>query len=213
MQDYYGFSVDIEGDVAIVGAWNYLSGGRYGAAFTYGRNQGARTTGARSDSYYGGNANGQFGYSVAIGSGIRVIGEPGAGAGTGVVYIRNATLNLGIVDPTTPGDHFGTAVDIDGDVIAVTGSNIGSRIRLLWRNEGGADQWGVAVHLDTPDCLVDCGRGLALCGHALVMGAPFRWLTRAGPRPSTRTRTAGAPARAGALMTAPPAIFSERPSR
>ncbi|GJM25097.1 MAG: hypothetical protein DHS20C16_15120 [Phycisphaerae bacterium] len=140
--DRYGFSVAVDGDIAVVGAYNdetYPGDGTVifnGAAYVFARDGGVWTEQSRLIS--GGSTTGDFfGYKVAV-SGETVIvtargddgacpGDVGCNSGAAYVFARTADDWLlrsklgGAV--ASEGDHFGFAVSVDGDVAAI-GANL-----------------------------------------------------------------------------------------
>ena len=130
--DYYGNAVDIDGDIALVGAHREdTGGGGAGAAYILNRwTQGNNTGWIQSQKIQAGDkqAGDQFGHSVAIDGDLMVIGaykEDSGGGGAGAAYIFN---KLGAAwsqqakiqaSDKSGGDEFGVSVDIDGDTVVV----------------------------------------------------------------------------------------------
>jgi len=128
-----------------------------------------------------------FGTAVAIGDDLMAIGAPlenSAGqAETGAVYLygRNAggadawsLISTFHYKGATGGEHFGAAVAIDADTLAVgaPGVNGGDgRVLIFERNRGGADAWGEAREITAPVGSL-AGSSLALDGNFLVIGRP-----------------------------------------
>ncbi len=167
--DFFGASVAIDNDTALVGAPQHDVNGNnnQGAAYIFERNQGGVT-----DSWgqvtvitaTDGVANDAFGNSVAISGDTAIVGayraDPNGHAQEGAAYIfyRNegGVDNWGQVIKLTQGngsDAFGYAVAIDGDIAAVSasyaapnGSNTGA-VYVFERNQGGADNWGLVATL------------------------------------------------------------------
>ena len=88
--DYFGGSVAVSGDTAVIGAYREDTGGSYaGAAYVFTRSGGAWTQQAKllaSDA----QANDYFGYSVAVSGDTAVIGaryEDTGGSDAGAVYV------------------------------------------------------------------------------------------------------------------------------
>ena len=168
--DRFGFSVALDGDTAVVGAYQDDYGSYNddpGTAFVFDRDQGGTdswglmATLRASDP---GN-DAQFGWSVAIDGDTIVIGAPGddendAFAGAAYVFYRDegGADQWGQKVKITPGDAaegdlFGYSVAIDGDTIVVGARynddacptdpdcNSGSAY-IFYRDEGGSDAWG-----------------------------------------------------------------------
>lgn len=158
--DYFGISMDISGDLLIVGAY---AGGDYdGTAYVFERNQGgpnewgqaARLEPADNPAYN------YFGYSVAISGETAVGGAPGNNGIIGAAYIfeRQADGSWLEVIQLTPDDgdfqdFFGVAVDIDGDTLAAgSPANEGTgAVYLFERDQGGPDAWGQSAKLLASD--------------------------------------------------------------
>jgi uncharacterized repeat protein (TIGR01451 family) len=167
----FGFSVDIFGDIAVVGAPLYDLGGssNAGSIYVYYRNQGGADQWGfvkRITAEVDGGQGDRFGRSVAISGDTIVVGapfyDPPAGDSAGKVYIYQR--NQGGVDqwglvtsiyPTDPlpGDRFGFSVDIHGDTIAVSSpyapdeppsapNRHAGAAYIFERNQGGANGWG-----------------------------------------------------------------------
>ena len=126
--DNFGFSVDIDGDTAIIGAKNEDAGGsNAGAAYIFTR---SGTTWSQQAKIQASDAEASdlFGQSVAVDGNYAVVGAysedaGGSAAGAAYVFIRSGTSwtqqqKLASSD-IAAGDWFGYDVDIEGDVIVV----------------------------------------------------------------------------------------------
>lgn len=125
--EYFGQSVGISGNTAIIGAWGYDTSGltNCGTAHIAIRNANniwqinSRIEAADKASFD------NFGYSVAISGDYAVVGAYGknSGAGAAYVYQRNGASFRQIQKLTSndiaAGDGFGIGVAIDGDTIVV----------------------------------------------------------------------------------------------
>jgi hypothetical protein len=195
--DFFGCSVTISGDAAVVGA-NGRAGSR-GGAYLFERNRGGPDAWGRIavlDPMSGPTTywlKGRFGESVAIDRDRIVVGGPdssttfggGTICGAAVLFERNrggadawgpATVLLG------PGDDsdFGSAVAIDHDVLVVGASyeerpsgRVGAT-HVYGRNLGGPDAWGEIAILEPVDQDSSSGFGAAVAIEAdtIVVGAP-----------------------------------------
>jgi uncharacterized repeat protein (TIGR01451 family) len=168
----FGFSVDISGDIAVVGAPLYDLGGNpnAGAAYIFYRNEaGGDNWGfvTRLTAGLDGAQGDRYGRSVAISGDTIVVGAPfydsiagGDNAGKVYIYQRNqgGADQWGLVtslypgDPL-PGDRFGFHVDINGDTIAIgspytpdeppdTPLRHAGAVYIFERNQGGPNTWG-----------------------------------------------------------------------
>ena len=159
-QDYFGISVSISGDRAIVGAQGEDDGGtNTGAAYIFGRTASGSWKEVLKLQTREGNHNGDnFGHSVSI-SGNRAIvgayfeGANGSNMGTAYIYedgvmgIWTETAKLQASDKAT-GDYFGHSVSISGDQ-AIVGANKKNIVGANSINHAGAayiferDEYGV----------------------------------------------------------------------
>lgn len=125
--DYFGYSVSLDGDYAIVGAYGVGSGTETGAAYVFARDdtgwmEQAKLTGS------GGYTNQNFGRSVAIDGSYAIVGaendDPsGSSSGSAYVFERNGATWTEkaplIADDGDTADYFGCSVAIDGDYAIV----------------------------------------------------------------------------------------------
>ncbi len=188
--DFYGGSVDLDGDVMVVGSpWDTQSGMMgAGSVYVY-RFDGANWVEEAHLVPSEGQMWGQFGQSVAISNGILVVGWPWKGTPDGlhkgmvVVYrfdgksswvedsILFASGSLGAVE------LFGISVDIQDDVIIVgassehTPTGLYAGAAYVYRHDG--TQWNEEQHLFLPDAedLDHFGGSVAISGRVIVVGA------------------------------------------
>ena len=131
---YFGDSVYISGDLAVVGAFMEDSGGTYrGAAYVYNRNSGGVNTWGQVKRLTASDAvdHDQFGFSVSIDGDYAIVGaryKAGTWAQAGAAYIygrdSGGANNWGEVTKLTASyaqtsDLFGTSVSISGDYVVV----------------------------------------------------------------------------------------------
>jgi len=178
--DGFGGSVGIADGVIIVGAiGNDDNGVGSGSAYLF--NAATRTQIAKllpSD----GAANNQFGISVAIGSGVAVVGARGhnhSGVNSGSVYLFNATTGVQI-NELLPSDgvsngYFGNSVAIEGTTVVVGAP---------WDDDLGADSGSVYLFnsitgvqtnkLNAGDGVVSdwFGHSVAIGGGIIAVGSP-----------------------------------------
>ncbi|MDA0243450.1 MAG: hypothetical protein OT477_08545 [Chloroflexi bacterium] len=182
--DWFGVSVAVSGDTAVIGArWDDDGGTDSGSAYVFARSgvvwsQQAKLT--ASDSA----ANDFFGISVAVNGDTAVIGAHGNDDGgsesgsayvftrSGVAWSQQAKLTAG---DAAVGDRFGWAVALSGDT-AVIGA--------YWDNDGGADSgsayvfarngvaWSEQAKLTASDPAAsdEFGRFVAVSGDTAVIG-------------------------------------------
>ena len=192
--DYFGCSVAIDGDVVVVGAWGEDDGSpNSGVAYVFERNAG------------GANAWGQvkrlktfdldpddhFGYSVAVGGDVVVIGAPreddgGSDAGAAYLFERNfggannwgETKKLTASDAQTE-DFFGSSVAMADDVIIIGAygdddvCNLAGAAYIFERNAGGANTWGETKKLTASDAQLSdfFGTSVAVDGDVAIVSA------------------------------------------
>ena len=130
-EDFFGLSVSINGDCAIVGAPYHSENADWdGAAYIYkfdGNNWIEDKILTASDGYSYNN----FGYSVSIYGDIAVVGSIGYSSFKGAVYVYKlidtnwVEQQILMASDAFKGDNFGHSVDIDGDAILVGASGKG----------------------------------------------------------------------------------------
>ena len=194
--DFFGVSVSISGDYAVVGAVGENgSGTDQGAAYVFYRNEGGADNWgqirkiAASDKA---DSDG-FGFSVSIDGQTIIVGsdgEDGAGTDRGAAYIfakdQGGVDNWGQVakvvsaDPGN-GDRFGYSVSLAGDFAVVgapkedaDGTDRGAAY-MFARDLGGLDAWGLVKRLEpgTPSDNSWFGNSVAIEGSLAVVGAAW----------------------------------------
>jgi hypothetical protein len=194
--DFFGLSVDISGDYAVVGApGENGSGTNQGAAYVFYRNQGGADNWGQVKKLTAADKadDDSFGYAVAIAGETLIVGadrEDGAGTDRGAAYIFlkddggadnwGQVIKLQAEDPEDAG-QFGLSVAIDGDVALVgaagmdgSGLNRGAAY-LFARDLGGIGAWGLVKKLlpSTPSDDSWFGNSVALDGSLAVIGEPW----------------------------------------
>lgn len=159
--DNFGFSVEIEGDVIVVGApGESLTGTSSGAAYVFRWNgstwdQEDKLTSADLGSFD------EFGTDVAISGDWIVVSTPGFldGSNRGKVYLYRYD-GVGDWDfvqafqASTDSEEFGRVISIDGDLLAVATE---SNRAYLYRESGGT--WTEEVELESPFSVTTTGFG------------------------------------------------------
>ena len=196
-EDWFGFSVAIDGDSILVGAqWADGAETNSGAAYIFERDTGGLDNWGEvviltaSDT----SEDAHFGHAVAI-SGETVIvgatGDSGAGLKSGAAYIFSRDHGgpgvWGEVTKLTADDAatealFGVSAAIDGDLVVVGafrddgGALLDSGSAYLFdRNLGGADAWGQLTKLTASDGAEDDQFGLAVAirGATAIVGSGY----------------------------------------
>ena len=195
--DYFGFSVAVDGDVAVVGAFGHTS--FTGAAYVFTRNSSGVWSQAAKLTASDGAAGDSFGWSVALDSDTVVVGASANLAGstaTGAAYVftepstdngwsdwdglsagekAGLTATLTAADAAA-GDAFGISVATDGDTAVVgayqhdVNSNSDAGAAYVFTESSG---WSQQAKL-TPDDGASgdwFGRSVAVDGDTLVVGA------------------------------------------
>ena len=181
VDDYFGFSVSVSGDTAVIGAWNKAinSQSGQGAAYVFVRSNGVWTRqqeltapdGAWEDA---------FGFSVSVSGDTAVIGAPGKNAGQGATYVfvrsggawtqqQELTASDGAA-----GDWFGYSVSLSGStaVIGALAKHNYQGAAYVFVLSGGV--WGQQQELTASDGAAgdEFGYSVAVSGGTAVIGAP-----------------------------------------
>jgi hypothetical protein len=224
-EDFFGFSVAISGDTAVVGAnWDDIgSNNHQGSAYVFVRSgttwaQQAKLTAGRE-----GAAGDAFGNSVAVSGETAVIGIPyyGDSVGRAHVFVRSGTTwarqaRLAAGDGSAV-DKFGHSVSISGGTIVAgahqntvgdisgrgsayvfmrNGSVWSQRARLLAKDGANTDYFGVAVGVSGSQAVV--GAYLRDVGANPDQGAAYVFSGLVAPRIRTLSPTSG---RVGTTVT------------
>ncbi len=189
--DQFGFSVAIDGDTVVVGAFGNSDAGHHsGSAYVFARNQGGSDNWGEVKKLTAGDAafGDQFGYSVAVSGDVVVVGATAVRVGgfpEGAVYIfernQGGSDNWGQVKKRLASDagsfdSFGRSVAVIGDVVVV-GSVYADGTRgaayVFGRDEGGSDNWGQIKKLTASDRATgdQFGSSVAIDGKLAVIGA------------------------------------------
>ena len=138
VNDYFGYSVAMSGNYAIVGARyeDDSSGNLSGKAYIFNVTTGALLHTLDNPNPFGSSASDYFGWSVAISGNYAIVGayseDDSGGTGSGKAYIFNVatgalvhTLDNPNAYSTSANDNFGVSVAIDGNY-AIVGANVES---------------------------------------------------------------------------------------
>jgi hypothetical protein len=188
--DLFGYSVDIDGDYAIVGAWFQASAA--GKAYIYNMTTGALVYTLDNPNTFGGASFDYFGRSVAISGSYAIVGaygEDAVGSNSGRAYIFNVTTGTlvhTLTDPNPYGtgnsDNFGYSVDISGSY-AIVGAYGEDASATLYQQAGKAYIYNVTTGalvytLDNPNAYGigrddNFGLAVAISGSYAIVGAPY----------------------------------------
>ena len=172
--DYFGSSMALSGDTAIIGARsNDSAGSSAGAAYVFSRSAGVWT---ETQKLLGNDTAGghQFGHALAMDGDAVVIGAVGLGAG----YVFNRTAGIWtqqakvVGDDSIAGDGFGSSVAIDGSTIAIAAGYSDSGRGSVYLFTGTTNSWSQQQKLisSSPGVNRYFASGLALQGDTLMVG-------------------------------------------
>lgn len=181
--DAFGYAIDVQGDVAVVGA--PFADGSTGAVYVFQRSGGTWSQVAKllaSD----GTANDNFGAAVAISGGSIAIGAYGDNTNRGSIYVFTGggsswtqQQRLAASDAAS-GDNLGISVDLDGDTL-IAGANLddllvnndsrGSAYVFLRTGSSWAQQSKLTLNAATNSD--QFGSSVSLRGDTALVGAPF----------------------------------------
>ena len=195
--DWFGHSVALSGDYAVVGApLEDGTGTNRGAAYIFTRDSGGTNNWGQAKKLVPSDPedNDFFGGAVSISGDYVAVGayyEDGAGINRGAAYIfaRNegGTNNWGEVSKLIAfdaenTDYFGYSVAISGDTVVVgapgedgLGTNRGAAY-IFARDEGGTDNWGQVAKLaaSDPENFGWFGFSVAINGDIVVVGSKLK---------------------------------------
>ncbi len=185
--DYFGYSVSISGDYAVIGAYeDNDGGGDFGSAYIFVRSD---TTWSQQTKLTASDAanNDKFGYSVSISGDYAVIGangdeDGGSNSGSAYIFIRTDTnwsqqAKLNASD-SIPQGQFGFSVSISEEQ-AIIGSPFdtigGSSSGSAFIFERTDTTWSLQSKLTVSGASVDAmfGSSVSISGNYAVVGAPY----------------------------------------
>ena len=181
----FGWSVDIDGAAAIVGA---VYGGVVvpdaGAAYVFTRRSGSWSQQARLEANDG-VLGARFGESVAIEGNLAAVGAGAAGTPGAVYLFQRAGTHWGQIqklEPSPPGmidGALGDSLALDGDRMAAgaprdsTAGPSGAGAVYVYHRTGSAWTEEAKLHASSPGPARHLGRAVVLEGDTLAAGAPF----------------------------------------
>ncbi len=184
--DWFGYSVSVDGDYAIIGAPG--DNNCTGAAYIFEYNDGiwtqqAKLTVSGAGGY--GEAGDYFGISVSISANRVIVGAVGDDDYMGAAYIFEydggdwTPQAMLIASDDDADDWFGQSVSISGNCAVVgawlndaSGRNAGSAY-IFYRDEGGTNNWGQQARLDAADAAQQdrFGYSVSINGEYVIIGA------------------------------------------
>ncbi len=173
---FFGYSVAISGDTAIVGAYGAIVGANsQGAAYVFVRVGGAWIQQQKLVAADG-SSNDFFGISVAISGETAIVGARfDAPGGSAYVFVRNGTTWTQQQKlSTASGESFGWSVAIDGEttVVGAVGADSNRGAAYVFVRNGTA--WTQQQQLTAADGSVNAffGLSVAISGQTAIVGAP-----------------------------------------
>ncbi len=176
--DSFGFSVDVSGDTALVGAYNKSSG--RGAAYVFTRSGSTWTQQAKLEASDGVSGD-SFAYSVALEADTALIGaflaDGGvANSGTAYVFVRSGTswsqqAKINASDAAN-GDYFGFSVALSSETALIGAREVGGANGAAYVFVRSGTSWSEQQRLAaTPSNILDYfGRSVALDGDLALIG-------------------------------------------
>ena len=193
LEDQFGRSVAIDGEVIVVGApqLSTFQGAGYGAAYVFRRNDRGTPHDSADDTWAeeakltapnpaGGDG---FGLSVAISGDCIVVGKPGYEFSMGAAHVFRRLTAVNWVhegalvgSETRPGDAFGNSVSVDADLIAVGSpydSVVGDRSGSAYVFRADETTWAQDRRLVPTDAgqRDNFGNAVSIRGDYVVIGA------------------------------------------
>src|SRR5210317_1456169 len=180
--DYFGYSVSISGDYAIVGApYEDTGGSNAGAAYIYTRNPSTGVWGSEQK-ILGEAAGDEFGKSVSISGDYAIVGAPyedtgASSAGAAYIYTRSGTTwgNEQKILGETASDLFGWSVSISGDYAIVgspgedTGASSAGAAYIYTRS---GTTWGNEQKILGETAGDNFGKSVSISGDYAIVGSP-----------------------------------------
>ena len=126
--DYFGYSVAISGNYALVGAYleSSASGLNGGKAYIYNVTTGALVHTLNNPNAYGGSKDDYFGASVSISGNYAIVGafseDDSTGSGSGKAYIFNVTTGALLYTLNNPNAYGTSLSDLFGHSVAISGN-------------------------------------------------------------------------------------------
>ena len=191
--DFFGYTVSLSGDTALVGAHRDDDGGdSSGSAYIFERDQGGADSWGQVTKLTTSNAaaSDHFGIAVSLSGDTALVGSYGDFFYSGSAYIfernQGGANNWGQVAKLTASDaagsdYFGHAVSLSGDIALVgaygdqDGGVLSGSAYIFERNHDGSNNWGQVAKLTASDADADDRFGLAvsLSGDTALVGAQW----------------------------------------
>lgn len=181
--DYFGYSVSVSGDTAVIGAWNKTidSHQQQGAAYVFVRGGGVWTQQQEliaSDA----ELDDGFGWSVSVSGDTAVIGTPGKNGAQGAAYVFvrsggawSQQQELTASDGAAL-DYFGYSVALSGGTVLIGAFNKNGSQGAAYVFAFSGGTWSQQQELTASDGAAgdSFGFSVAMSGNTAVIGAPSR---------------------------------------
>ena len=186
--DYYGWSVSISGDYAIIGAYEEDAGATgAGAAYIF-KHTGTSWVQEAKLQASDAEASDRFGYSVAISGDYAIVGASGedtGGVNVGAAYIFKRTGTSWVQEAKIQAsdrevaDFFGTSVSISGDyvIVGADGVNIGAiSVGAAYIFKRTGTSWIQEAKIQASDAENGdfFGTSVSITGDYVIVGAPYK---------------------------------------
>jgi hypothetical protein len=190
-EDWFGYSVALDGDTAVIGAFGADDNGtgEVGAAYVFTRSGGVWTEQAKLLASDKTEADG-FGWSVALDGDTAVIGayaeDDGGTTNNGTAYVFTRSGGVWseqaklLASDKDGGDLFGWSVALDGDTAVIGaylndgGSTLNSGAAYVFTRSGGVWTEQAKLLASDKDRIDFFGRSVALDGDTTIIGTPFK---------------------------------------
>ena len=174
--DYFGCSVSIDGNLAVIGA--YGDDGGTGSAYIFIRS-GTTWTEEQKLTASDGKAGDYFGSSVSIHENLVIIGAYGDDGGTGSAYIFNGSGITWVEEQKLTasdgeaGDYFGNSVSINEDMAIVGAYGDDNFTGAVYAFNYSGPTWNELIKLELADNAIgDCfGCSVSFDGSFAIIGA------------------------------------------
>jgi hypothetical protein len=198
VNDRFGTSVDLSGDIGLVGAILSTSATEKGAAYLFSRNLGGSDNWGELKKLTAsdGAIHDQYGAAVTVDGTTAIVGAfnqgnsglPGVFDGTGAAYVyykdSGGADNWGEVKKITAAtpegeSRFGRSLSLHGDSVVIgapnenTSASDSGSVFVFDRNEGGADNWGQVKEIIPADIAGrdSYGASVDIYGDRIIVGS------------------------------------------
>jgi hypothetical protein len=177
-EDYFGGSVSVSGNTALIGAPGHAL--NTGAAYVFVGNSGSWTLQAELTASDASRGDG-FGGSVSVSGNIALIGAPShAYTGAAYVFVQNGGVwtqqqELTASNPAS-GDDFGSSVSVSGNTALIGARSNANSTGAAYVFVGSSGSWTQQAKLTTSDAALGdyFGWSSSISGDIILVGAPYK---------------------------------------